>query len=111
MRVKNSDPSSTISWWNLSSIPDQNLSDEQIKIKNLFLKTSFVKPFDWMNWSTLNDYFADNSIVDLLPEEDVLKIALAFQRADRFAEGTMECAIEDGTMLKLANRIEELKDK
>ena len=98
-----------VDWWSLTQTSDRYLSDSDIKIKNLLIKSNSIQPFDWMHWSTLDDYFADKSIINSLPEEDVLKLVIGFRRADRFFEGTMESAIKDGTMLHLANRIEELK--
>ncbi len=97
-----------INWWSLTQTSDQLLSKDDIKIKNLLIKSDYIQPFDWMHWSTLNDYFTDKSIVQSLPEEDVLRLVVALRRADRFVEGTMDCAVKDGTMLEFANRIEEL---
>lgn len=89
---------------------DTNLSTDLFTIQKLFDQAcSEVEPFDWVNWSTLGAFKKDPSIIENLTKTDLLKITLAFLRAERFCEGTISAAIENGVLLNIAKRIESLQ--
>ncbi len=77
--------------------------------QNLFdLATSEVEPFNWWEWSTLDTFRKDDSIIEQLPREDLLKLVVAQMRGDRFCSGVIDGAIDSGVMMRIANRVQKL---
>gem|GEM_PF-2909463 len=77
--------------------------------QNLFhLATSEIERFNWFEWSTLKTFQKDNSIIEQLPKEDLLKLVVAHMRADRFCSGVIDDAIDNEIMMRIANRVQKL---
>ncbi len=71
-------------------------------------REGWVMPgFDWSDWAKTPEaaaYFADPSALAAAPEGDLYRAITALVRADRFAEGRLAKAVEDGTVGAIAAR-------
>lgn len=87
-----------------------NCTDSDKKIyQNLFdLAYNEIEPFNWSRWSTLTLFRKDDSIIEQLPREDLLKLVIAHLRGDRFCSGVIDGAIDSGVMMRIANRVQKL---
>jgi predicted secreted protein len=63
-----------------------------------------VRPLDWMHWDGIQRY-PDASAVQRAPLADVVRLITAFVRGERFADGTIAAALDDGRLLTAAQRV------
>jgi hypothetical protein len=59
-----------------------------------------IIPFDWPTWSASRD-----AAVDTLGQVDAIRLLTTIVRSDRFNEGTLSRALEDGTITQLLTAI------
>lgn len=69
-----------------------------------------VKPLDFGAWEEGLTILAKD-LIHQLDQEAIAQLVLYFQRSERFCFGTWVGAMEDGTLLKLAQRYVELNRK
>lgn len=63
-----------------------------------------VVPFDWMNWDGGQRYPAGQGL-DEAPVTDALRLTTAVIRGERFFEGTIATALEDGALAAIVQRL------
>lgn len=70
-------------------------------------ENKLVIPFDWVYWQEGRDWFAleDDSKYASLDVETILKLLTAIIRNDRFNEGALVSAFEDGSFPKIIQKL------
>ena len=63
-----------------------------------------VPVFDWMHWVGVERY-PDASAVQRAPLADVARLITAIVRGERFSDGTIAAALDDGRLLAAAQRV------
>ncbi|SHG73703.1 DUF6508 domain-containing protein [Geodermatophilus nigrescens] len=65
-----------------------------------------VPVFDWMRWDGARRYRTAGDVA-AAPLADVARLVTTIVRGDRFAEGTVAAALEDGRLLAAARRVRD----
>jgi hypothetical protein len=68
-----------------------------------------VVPFSWPDWDGLERYAGGRGL-DAAPVADAVRMATAVIRSDRFSEGSIGGALEDGTLLAVLRRLRHWYD-
>jgi hypothetical protein len=66
--------------------------------------THAVPVFDWTHWDGVERY-PDATAVQHAPLADVARLITAIVRGERFSDGTIAAALDDGRLLAAAQRI------
>lgn len=83
------------------------------KFVELWYDKDLVVPFDWSKWDEGRKWYADTSDqkYKTLDQEKALKLLTAVIRNDRFNEGALLRAFEDGEFPKIINTFVGLRKK
>ena len=63
-----------------------------------------VTVFDWMHWDGVGRY-QEAMDVQGAPLADVVRLVTAIVRGERFSDGTIAAALDDGRLLAAAQRV------
>lgn len=63
-----------------------------------------IVPFDWGSWDGLSQYPTGRGL-DQAPIADAARLITVVVRGDRFSEGTLKAALDDGTMVRILDRL------
>jgi hypothetical protein len=85
-------------------MPYASYSDSVERIVALLYEIGVVHPFDWSNWEGTDRYRGRNAL-RTAPVADAARMATVIVRSDRFCEGTIAAAIEDGTFAAVLERL------
>jgi hypothetical protein len=79
-------------------------SDNVGRIVSLLTEVGAVFPFDWQSWDSVERYRGPTAL-RTAPVADAARMATVVIRSDRFCEGTIDAAIEDGTFGAILERL------
>ncbi len=89
-------------------VTDYFYSDEVLKFVDDFYKKKFDYPFDWTKWT--DDFWELSNNKESFEKADIetlIKFLSTIVNADRFIEGTMAFAIDNGHILAILNKFQE----
>jgi hypothetical protein len=75
-----------------------------IQLIELLYKLGVVVPFDWGKWYERDRYPGGAGLAEA-PVAEAVRLATSYVRGDRFSEGALASAIEDGTMAAILTRL------
>lgn len=83
------------------------------KFLELWYDKGLVVPFDWSKWDEGRNWYADTSDqkYKALDQETALKLLTAVIRNDRFNEGALLRAFEDGEFPKIISQFVSLREE
>lgn len=93
----------------VTQMPYVEYSDAALKVTSCLGGVGAIVPYDWMHWDGHGRY-AQGSGLDSAPVADAVRMATAIIRGDRFSEGTIATAIEDGTLRAVVYRLRRWHD-
>jgi len=70
----------------------------------LFYDIGVVFPFDWSSWDGVDRYRGGSGLGEA-PVAEAARLATAYIRGDRFCDGLLSQAIEDGTFSAILERL------
>jgi len=73
-------------------------------VESLRQANAIAAGFDWMHWDGARRYSVEADVLTA-PLEDVVRLVTAIVRGERFCDGTIAAAIEDGRLLAAAQRV------
>jgi hypothetical protein len=79
-------------------------SDTVRRIISLLDWIGVVHPFDWPHWEQA-DRYRGGSALRSAPVGDAARMATVIVRSDRFCEGSIAAAIDDGTLAAVLDRL------
>ena len=74
------------------------------RILGLWQSLRIVQPLDWVAWNRTAHY-PGGAGLDEAPVAEAVRMATTIVRTDRFAEGTIEAALKDGTFHAVLRRL------
>ncbi len=80
------------------------------KIMQCLYGMGLVVPFDWPAWKGGQRYRGGIGLEDA-PVADVVRLLTSIVRADRFCEGTVAAAIDDGSVIAALRRLRRWADE
>ncbi len=100
------DPGSHARWITPERLPDGSMrlpwvrySDTMFEISRVLHEADLMIGFAWMRWRDgIDRYLGKPDVVAAAPIADVLRVLTAIERGDRFTEGTIAGALNDGTL-------------
>ena len=105
-----SDDSQIFGEWKTTSFPSIHYSQEVHDFLDALHENGLIIPFDWTKWDTAETIFKDHSIIDTLKYIEIEHLLTNIVRKERFCEGILLSAIENGMMLKILVRLRRLYD-
>jgi hypothetical protein len=81
-----------------------------IRVVERLYDVGAVVPFDWPHWDGIETYRGDTAL-DMAPVADAVRMTTAIVRADRFSDGEIGAALEDGTLLAALRRLRRWHDE
>jgi hypothetical protein len=85
-------------------MPYVRYSDTVGRIVSLLDRIGVVHPFDWPDWAEAHRYRGRSALRDA-PVGDAARLATVIVRSDRFCEGSIAAAIDDGTLAAVLERL------
>src|ERR1700761_1869980 len=79
-------------------------SDAVIELQRVVYDVGLVPSFDWMHWSGNSRYEGGRGLASA-PVTEAVRMMTALIRGERFADGTIAAALEDGTLTAVVGRI------
>nr|WP_281401344.1 DUF6508 domain-containing protein [Actinokineospora xionganensis] len=64
-----------------------------------------IAVFDWPKWMRDNPVFPEGAGLDERPVADAVRLATAYLRGERFSDGAIEQAIENGALRAIVDRL------
>lgn len=92
-------------------MPWYKLSDEAMRFYEAVYNLEWVVAFNWGKWSETDEsrYFFDNpGRIEHATVEQIEKLITVCIRSDRFVEGALEGAFEDGYLTAIVRRADSL---
>lgn len=97
-RAREDDGTYTPGWWEYSPTVEA-------LIRWMYHTDIIVGGFDWPEWDGVANYRSPHAI-EAAPIADVLRMATGIVRGDRFHDGTLAAAINDGLIGAIVDRLE-----
>ena len=69
-----------------------------------------IEPFDWKQWGGLDRYQAGTGLA-AAPVAEAMRLVTALTRAERFGEGTIGNATDNGTLAAIVDRLRRWHDE
>ena len=85
-------------------MPYVRYSDTVDRIISLLDEIGVVHPFDWPAWDQI-DRYRDRDALRSAPIGDAARMATVIVRSDRFCEGAIAAAVDDGTFAAVLERL------
>jgi hypothetical protein len=70
---------------------------------------NFIQEFDWISWDECEKYQKDPHLIGDINLETIIKLLTAHVRADRFITGHLVSVIDNGHLLKILQRLSEIR--
>jgi hypothetical protein len=89
----------------VSSMPWYELSDRGVAFVRAL--GGLVEPFDWPTWAKTPEaqrLYLDREALAAATPDDLVRLVTAIVRSERFSEGSLDEAFEQGVMLAIAQR-------
>ena len=93
-------------------IPFYSYSDMVMAFYKSLYDENMIKMFDWSKWSVeAKKYINDQTLLKNIDLSTIQKLFTTIIRADRFNEGLLDDMIENGTILNLLVRLEQIREE
>ena len=92
-------------------VPYYELGDEITHFSRDMAALGWVRPFDWMSWSTTpraRQLIAEPSAIGTATAGELANLLTTIIRGERFSDGEIEGAFRRGSLLAIARRAGEL---
>jgi hypothetical protein len=92
----------------LATKPDDLFSPESSQAIDVLYETLELKDFDWLNWPKGEEFVQNPSIIADASKDDCHKLIFAILRSDRFNEGALQHAMDQGVFAAVLKRLSTL---
>ncbi|WP_308170214.1 DUF6508 domain-containing protein [Acrocarpospora catenulata] len=89
----------------VTQMPYPIYSQRFLEVVRLLGELDVVVPFDWGAWSKASPYFPEGRGLAEAPVADAARLATAYVRGERFTDGALEYALENGAMQAILDRL------
>lgn len=93
----------------VTQVPYPVYSDAVERLRSLVGQLGLIVPYDWMDWDGIHRYRGGTSMADA-PATDAVRMLTAIIRSERFGDGNIEGALEDGTFQAALARLRTWSD-
>ena len=95
----------------INTIPHLIYADKVSEFIEVLHSTNFIISFNWSKWDEGKKIISDVKLIKVVDLLTLRKLITAIVRNDRFCEGTLLNAIEDGIIQIVLKRLQQLLNK
>jgi hypothetical protein len=97
---------------NAFSILPAVLSETSSSFVEACYDENFVQPFDWTEWSKRHETeLSDQTFIAQADIPRIIRLLTTHIRADRFCDGHLLSVLEDGTVVRILERLNEINSE
>jgi O-acetyl-ADP-ribose deacetylase (regulator of RNase III) len=89
----------------VTQMPYPIYSQRFLQVVRLLAELDVVVPFDWPGWSEVSPFFPEGRGLAEAPVADAARLATAYVRGERFNDGALEYALDNGAMEAIFDRL------